>query len=257
MKVIRQYTVICACLIISFSGILKAQSTDRPNVQIQTGGTQASTPHTELKTADIYSEGLIDAMKNYMEAFGDSKADNADAIISKVLDTLSPLINDNENIANLYQMVLKRYAALALENGNIERWLKLNKEDYLVTKQWYNKNPEKFAHDMLRTSLAMTGCYIDEHQWDNAEKMAEETQQLMLKLDNLSEQQTIESQFLIDYYLACIWSAKGHRNKTFQFATKAVEDHVKLEKTAEGQNKFTEERSYLEDEILAKCRTGR
>ena len=135
MKVIRQYTVICACLIISFSGILKAQSTDRPNVQIQTGGTQASTPHTELKTADIYSEGLIDAMKNYMEAFGDSKADNADAIISKVLDTLSPLINDNENIANLYQMVLKRYAALALENGNIERWLKLNKEDYLQVKQ--------------------------------------------------------------------------------------------------------------------------
>lgn len=239
-RIKRYITLCCACVLVCLPCLMKAQTDDAP-----------------VKAADVYSEGLIDAMKTYMDTFGDSKADNADAIISKVLDTLTPLINDNEDIANLYQVVLRRYAALALEKGNIDRWLELNKEDYLVTKQWYMKNPEKFAKNMQSALVTMTTCYIDEHQWDKAEATANEAQMLLGQIQNLPEIKKLENQFLIDYYLTYIWSARGHLKNTLKFGRKALEEHIALEKSAGGKEYYSEERGHLEDEILAKCRTGR
>lgn len=241
MKTISRYIAIFALILTGHTGIMLAQSAGNEDV----------------KAADIYSEGLIDAMKSYMDAFGNTKADNADAIITKVLDTLSPLINDNEDIAHLYQEVLRRYAALALDKGNVNRWLELNKEDYLVTKQWYMKNPQKFAKNMQSAMITMTTCYIDEHRWDDAEKMANDAQMFLDNFEGLPDFKRLENQFLIDYYLACIWSARGHRNNTLKFGNKAVQDHIELEKTEGGQNLYSEERAYLEDEVLAKCRIGR
>lgn len=240
MNVIRPYIAIFLLILTGHTYMAMAQS-----------------EREEIKSADIYSEGLIDAMKNYMDIFGDTKADNADAIISKVLDTLTPLINDNEDIAHLYQEVLRRYAALALDKGNVNRWLELNKEDYLVTKQWYMKNPQKFAKNMQSAMITMTTCYIDEHRWDDAEKMANDAQMFLDRFEDLPEFKRLENQFLIDYYLSYIWSARGHLKNTLKFGRKALDEHIALEKSDGGKEHYSEERAYLEDEILAKCRTGR